>query len=710
MSKQHLTITISQEELNNLEAYCQQTQRTKSDVISEYLRDIHKKPEEHLLSEISRLSKELEEIKKEKAQLETLLETTECHNKSLENQQAKEQLEAVLGAIPGYVSWLDNQGKYLGVNTYLANSLNLLPQDFVGKELGFMQGGQEFSKFIKNFIDSSETSVSKVVEVSINNRNCSYLVVACKYKQNQETVVVGIDITERQQAEMKLQQTHDQLQAVIDAVPGLVSWFDSQGNYLGVNQHLANKFNISGSTFVGKKVGFIEGNSQFSDLIYQFLASPNLRTSQIVAISIQGDLRYYLIAVQKYQQSQASVCIGIDITEHKKAELALHESEERFRSLVANIPGAIYRCQWNRNWKIEFISNAIYEISGYPASDLIHSEKRNYLSIIHPDDQKFVQQTIEQSIKNKAPYNLEYRIINANHKIRLVHEQGRGVCDISGNLLYLDGVIFDITENEEIMALNEQLKEENLRMGAELNVARQIQMMILPKHEELENIKGLNIAGYMEPADEVGGDYYDVLETDGVVTLGIGDVTGHGLESGILMLMTQTAVRTLQEIQETDPVVFLDTINRTIYKNVQRMNSDKSLTLAIINYADGKISISGQHEETLIVRKNGEIERVDTIDLGFPIGLDEEISKFINHANFELQKGDGIVLYTDGITEAQNINKIQYQLERLCTVISANWDKSVSEIKDEIISDLRKHIGTQKVFDDITLLILKRQE
>ncbi|HEY9701863.1 MAG TPA: GAF domain-containing SpoIIE family protein phosphatase, partial [Allocoleopsis sp.] len=264
--------------------------------------------------------------------------------------------------------------------------------------------------------------------------------------------------------------------------------------------------------------------------------------------------------------------------------------------------------------------------------------------------------------------------------------------------------------NQEIIALNQKLKADNLRMSAELDVARQIQMMILPKPEELENIEGLDIAGYMQPADEVGGDYYDVLEIDGVVTLGIGDVTGHGLESGILMLMTQTCVRTLQEIRQVEPVKFLDTLNRTIYKNVQRMNSDKSLTLAIINYQDGKISISGQHEETIIVRKGGIIERIDTIDLGFPIGLEEKITDFISHAMFELNPGDGIVLYTDGIPEAEDINNVQYQVERLCAIISENWHKSAEEIKEDIIRDLRQHIGKQKIFDDITLLVLKRQE
>lgn len=263
--------------------------------------------------------------------------------------------------------------------------------------------------------------------------------------------------------------------------------------------------------------------------------------------------------------------------------------------------------------------------------------------------------------------------------------------------------------NDEISTLNEKLKEDNLRLGAELDVARQIQQMILPNAEELQ-IEGLDLSGYMEPADEVGGDYYDVLNNDGIVTIGIGDVTGHGLESGILMLMAQTAIRTLQEIGETNPVHFLDAINRTLYKNVQRMHSEKSMTLAVLNYAQGQISISGQHEETIVVRKNGTIERIDTMDLGFPIALDGDIADFISHIQVDLQPGDGVVLYTDGIPEAKDMAKKQYGLEQLCVVISQNWSLTAEGIKEAIVADVRQFIGKQKVFDDITLLVLKRQE
>lgn len=263
--------------------------------------------------------------------------------------------------------------------------------------------------------------------------------------------------------------------------------------------------------------------------------------------------------------------------------------------------------------------------------------------------------------------------------------------------------------NQEISTLNERLKQENLRMSAELEITKQLQQMVLPKQSELDAIEGLEIAGFMEPADEVGGDYYDVLQQDGRVKIGIGDVTGHGLESGVLMLMTQTAVRTLQESNQTDPVQFLDILNRTIYGNVQRINPYKNLTLSLLDYADGVLTLSGQHESIIVVRSGGIVELIDTKYLGFPIGLESDIADFIATEQVQLNPGDVVVLYTDGITEAFNINQEEYGLLRLCEVVSRNWESSAQGIKEAVIEDLRLHIGEQKVFDDITLVVLKQK-
>jgi serine phosphatase RsbU (regulator of sigma subunit) len=88
--------------------------------------------------------------------------------------------------------------------------------------------------------------------------------------------------------------------------------------------------------------------------------------------------------------------------------------------------------------------------------------------------------------------------------------------------------------------------------------------------------------------------------------------------------------------------------------------------------------------------------------------LDEEIADFIAQEEVQLNPGDVVVLYTDGITEAFDINQVQYGLERLCEVVSGNCDRTAQEIQQAVIEDVRQHIGKQKVFDDITLVVLKQ--
>lgn len=253
------------------------------------------------------------------------------------------------------------------------------------------------------------------------------------------------------------------------------------------------------------------------------------------------------------------------------------------------------------------------------------------------------------------------------------------------------------------------LTADNVRMKTELDVTRHLQQMVLPKEAKLQRIDGLDIACFMEPAEEVGGDYYEVLNHDGYIKIGIGDVTGHGLESGVLMLMVQTAVRALLLAGINNPERFLNVVNRTIYANIERMGSDKNLTLALLDYQNGIVQLTGQHEYVLLVRKNGDVERIDTVNLGFMIGIVDDISAFASHQEISLQPSDGIVLYTDGITEARNFEKKQYGLERLCEVVTCNWSGTAKEIQQAVIADVKNYIGAQKILDDITLLVLKQK-
>ncbi|HEY9620232.1 MAG TPA: transporter substrate-binding protein [Crinalium sp.] len=457
-----------------------------------------------------------------------------------------------------------------------------------------------------------------------------------------------------------------------------------------------------------------------------------------------------------------------DITDRRLAEDALKQLGAKYTALVEQLPAIVYIAEFGADGAWHYVSPQIQSLLNFAPADWLDNPSAWYEQL-HPDDRARVMQDEAVSRTNGTTFRSEYRMFTRDGRIVWIRDEAALLPQEPGQPLMMQGVLLNVSDrkhaeevlrqseeqlrqqtqqlaitleelqqtqtqlvgdiarreiveaalqeslqqlesaNQEIISLNARLKRENLRMAAELDVTRQIQRMLLPKEHELLQIEDLEIAGFMEPADEVGGDYYDVIARNGKVKIGIGDVSGHGLESGVLMLMVQTAVRTLLTTGETNPYRFLGTLNQAIYDNLQRMNSDKNLTLTLLDYHAGTLSLTGQHEEIIVIRANGDVERIDTIDLGFPIGLEADIAHLIGETQFQVRSGDVIVLYTDGITEAEDMANVQYGLDRLCDVVQSNRQRSAREIQQTVIDDVLQHIGKQRVYDDITLLILKKK-
>ncbi len=397
-----------------------------------------------------------------------------------------------------------------------------------------------------------------------------------------------------------------------------------------------------------------------------------------------------------------------------KAVLA---AEAKFRSIFENSVDGIF--QTTPSGRYLSANPALARMYGYESpAELIQSLTDIGTQLYVEGDRR--AQFQKQLQENGRVTDFESEVYRRDGNRLWIRENARVVTTATGAIDYYEGTVSDITARKaaeqalaqataEIQALNERLSEENLRMKGELVVARKLQQMILPKEAELREIRDLDVAGFMQPADEVGGDYYDVLQEGGRVKIGIGDVTGHGLESGMVMLMVQMAVRTLLISQENDPIRFLNALNQAVYSNIQRMRTDKNLTLTLVDYQDGQMILSGQHEAIVVVRANGTLECIDTDSLGFPIGLEERIEGFLDKLILYLQPNDVVVLYTDGITEAESPTKELYGLPRLCEVLQQHHRQSAAEICHAVIEDVKKHIQNQKIHDDITLLVLKQK-
>src|ERR671930_798852 len=121
----------------------------------------------------------------------------------------------------------------------------------------------------------------------------------------------------------------------------------------------------------------------------------------------------------------------------------------RLEALVRNVPGAIYRCSPESDWAMQFISDEIESVSGYPASDFIGSRVRTFASVIHVDDREEDERLVGEAIERRDSFVLEYRILHADGSIRWAYERGRGIFDESGEVAFLDGAIFDISARKE---------------------------------------------------------------------------------------------------------------------------------------------------------------------------------------------------------------------------------------------------------------------
>jgi PAS domain S-box-containing protein len=401
--------------------------------------------------------------------------------------------------------------------------------------------------------------------------------------------------------------------------------------------------------------------------------------------------------------------------------LELEQSEQRYRQLVESAQVILWRSGLDIA-QFSYVNKEAEELLGYATDQwtMTHSFWKEH---VHTADRSLVESQCQAAVEQRVPQHFEHRMIAADGRNLWFRTS---VCLVTeSDKKELVGVMTDITARKqaqeaaedasrakgqllaEIERLNERLKRENSRMSGELEITRRLQQMMLPRDEELRALANLDVSGFMEPAAEVGGDYFDVVSKDGSVVFGIGDVTGHGLESGVIAIMVQTAVRTLLASGLQEGQKFLEILNRVVYDNVRRMKCDRNLTFSLLRYQDKHVTISGQHEEVLVVRDNGVLERHDTLNLGFPLGLEENISNLIGEAKVPLESGDVMVVYTDGITEAMNCAGVTYGIERLAEVVKNSYQQPAQGIREAVLSNLREYMDGTNLLDDISLLVVK---
>jgi sigma-B regulation protein RsbU (phosphoserine phosphatase) len=241
------------------------------------------------------------------------------------------------------------------------------------------------------------------------------------------------------------------------------------------------------------------------------------------------------------------------------------------------------------------------------------------------------------------------------------------------------------------------------RLEKELEIANRIQTSILPRQLSAPR---LSVAAVMRPASEVGGDYYDFLPTDDGAWIGIGDVAGHGLTAGLVMLMVQGVVAALTKVPGATPASVAVRLNEVLHDNIRdRLRNDEHVTFTLLRVSgDGRVRFAGAHEELLLWRRRtGLCEAVETP--GTWLGAVPDISRFTVENELQLEPGDVLVLYTDGITEAMDARGQLFGVDRLMDALAEAHDRPVAALRDHLLEAALAHCPQPQ--DDVTLLVLR---
>lgn len=242
---------------------------------------------------------------------------------------------------------------------------------------------------------------------------------------------------------------------------------------------------------------------------------------------------------------------------------------------------------------------------------------------------------------------------------------------------------------------------ENERLQSEIEIAASIQRNLLPK--EGPQFRGVSFSAHFEPTASIGGDYYDVFNIDKTrLAVAIGDVSGHGLSTGLVMAMVKAAITTLVEEGAEETSLF-HRLNDLVYRSTER-RAFMTLAFTIFDLEKGTIRhTNAGHLYPYLLREGQKPRGIEVPSL--PLGVRSTIST--HTAEVDLQEGDAIVYLSDGIVEAQDEHGEPFGFDQLEALLSRSVDRSPSTIRDQILEAVARHCGTRPADDDRTVMILR---
>lgn len=403
-----------------------------------------------------------------------------------------------------------------------------------------------------------------------------------------------------------------------------------------------------------------------------------------------------LVLVPLHQgAAQGFLALVLDISQWKRAEAALREEECRYRALLDAVTSYTYTVRLDQGIPIATEhAPGCFTVTGYAAADFA-AHPYLWLDMVHRKDQELVRQFVARILAGERVPPLEHRIIHRSGAVRWIRHTIVPRFE-DGEFIQYDGVIEDITERK--------LAEVALRAReATLLAAQRIQAHLLPHAPQ--TLAGCDVAGDSQPADFTGGDYFDYLALpDRSVGFVVGDVSGHGLGPALVMAMIHAHLRSLAEMHSD-----LSKIVRRANQFLVGEEEEGMFVTLFLGALDPSNQwfryVSAGHQPAYVFDREGEIKcRLESTSL--PIGIQAD-AEFPLGEPVQLERGDLVLLLTDGIPEATSPAGEMFGSERALRLVRENRHLPAEEIIRRLYEEVHRFSGEAKLMDDMTSIVIK---
>jgi PAS domain S-box-containing protein len=432
--------------------------------------------------------------------------------------ESEKTLRALLDANPESVLLFDNSLTVITANKTAAQRLGQSLDDIIGVRLLDLIPTEVMNRRTPYFDQVFRTGKTVQFEdVRAGNHFYTHIYpILDTAGKVSKVATLGIDITERKMAEEVLRQTSETLQTLINIAPLAIYVFDPEGRVQLWNKASERIFGWSEEEALGRLAPFISEDKleEFGSILGRSLkGEPSSRIELTCRKKDGSPVEISLRTTplnDEHGKVTAVMAISADITERKRNEEALQESEKKYRLLVNQIPAVVFK--GHPDWSVDFFDEKVEALTGYPKEDF-DSRRVKWRDLIPAEDLDYAQRVFIEALKTNKSYVREHRIRRKDGGIRWVQCRGQIFCSDEGQVKYISGVTFDITAHkqaeealreseEKYRALIDDASEGILLADLKGNLLEANKKMIYLLGYSLDELLGLNLVN-IHPAEEL---------------------------------------------------------------------------------------------------------------------------------------------------------------------------------------------------------------